>query len=1041
MPLPGPLPTSPAADYRVEGAATDSTTGWPLYARITINGYPGPAIWTDPETGYYSVDLPEGVIFTFNVEAWVPGYLPVSREIGPLTGNLTEDFALDADLVACTAPGYTFQFDWSEDFEAGDGGFTVSGATTTWEWGAPTSGPGAAHSGVNVWATDLDGDYLNNENGYITSPVIDLSSYAGAAFILEWYQWAVTESSYDEIRVEASNNGGASWNLVYGPLSGSISPAWSKVQVVLSSSYAVPGFEVRFHFTSDSISVRPGWYIDDIGISVQYPPPPTVVYSENFDMADGGYTHSGAQDEWGWGVPSTAFPGGCNGGSAGCWDTDLAGNYADSADYTLYSPVIDLSGVNLLPGSSLFLKWAQAIHIESASYDHADAFASLNGAADSTLWSHTGSDRTEQWNEKGPFDISSAAGGSLQLKFRLTSDSLINYEGWSVDDVQVYYSAAWTPAVTCAAPSGGLLVGNVYDRNTLAALNGANVETQAGASVTTVATPEDGAVADGFYTAYSPAGSQVFTATYSAGYAPQVQAPGVLAGDTVRQDFYLEAGRLTATPPALSATLELGQASTTTLRLENLGGPAVSWEIFEQDGGYQPLKLGSPRSPESSPFADTAPIKRQILSPVALGDELFRVDMEAVTGHSCLLGVEFAMGDYWVTSGGQWTCADPNFLFQIDTSGHVVNSWDQNTTPADFGWRDLAFDGSYLYASDSDVIVQIDPATGATTGVTIPAPTNPARALAYDPATDHFWTANFSSSIWEFDRSGAVINTFPNSLTVYGAAWDVLSRGGPYLWVWSQDGTPAVLATRIDPTNGQQTGVAFQGSSVSGDDAAGGATITPDLVPGRLALVGLHQATPDNVVVYDLDVDVAWLSENPTSGILPGSTPPPPYKPQPVALVKVVPGAAQENVGAEAPATVGAPSPIGLASKPFHPEAVLYDNGPLVTHPGGGSAGADASAVQTALLMSTNGFAHSVSHWFSRGRRLYYHRSGRLDYRPDHLLCLPDRFYHLLDNQPGQPAHLGWSSGCSQQPGRLWRHLHQPPEQHYLVEHLPRPGY
>jgi len=38
--------------------------------------------------------------------------------------------------------------------------------------------------------------------------------------------------------------------------------------------------------------------------------------------------------------------------------------------------------------------------------------------------------------------------------------------------------------------------------------------------------------------------------------------------------------------------------------------------------------------------------------------------------------------------------------------------------------------------------------------------------------------------------------------------------------------------------------------------------------------------------------------------------------------------------------------------------AVLFDNGPLVTHPGGGSAGADASALQTALGMTTYGFGH-----------------------------------------------------------------------------------
>jgi hypothetical protein len=43
------------------------------------------------------------------------------------------------------------------------------------------------------------------------------------------------------------------------------------------------------------------------------------------------------------------------------------------------------------------------------------------------------------------------------------------------------------------------------------------------------------------------------------------------------------------------------------------------------------------------------------------------------------------------------------------------------------------------------------------------------------------------------------------------------------------------------------------------------------------------------------------------------------------------------------------------------PELVLYDNGPLVTHPGGGAGGADASALQTALGMSTYGFGAQLS--------------------------------------------------------------------------------
>lgn len=43
------------------------------------------------------------------------------------------------------------------------------------------------------------------------------------------------------------------------------------------------------------------------------------------------------------------------------------------------------------------------------------------------------------------------------------------------------------------------------------------------------------------------------------------------------------------------------------------------------------------------------------------------------------------------------------------------------------------------------------------------------------------------------------------------------------------------------------------------------------------------------------------------------------------------------------------------------PFAVLHDNGPLATHPGGGFGGADASALQTALGMGTYGYGHAIS--------------------------------------------------------------------------------
>jgi hypothetical protein len=80
-----------------------------------------------------------------------------------------------------------------------------------------------------------------------------------------------------------------------------------------------------------------------------------------------------------------------------------------------------------------------------------------------------------------------------------------------------------------------------------------------------------------------------------------------------------------------------------------------------------------------------------------------------------------------------------------------------------------------------------------------------------------------------------------------------------------------------------------------------------------------------------------------------------------LALLLIAPSAmAVQN------ASEGVGAPVGYDSQPTAPmwggpAAVLYDNGPLVTHPGGGAGGADASALQTGLGMGTYGMGHQFS--------------------------------------------------------------------------------
>jgi N-acetylneuraminic acid mutarotase len=110
----------PAPSVTVQGIVHDNSGhGWPLYARIDIEGFPDGPIFTNPSTGQYDVELFEGTSYTFNVNAISPGYNTETRSVIPPPGGSQEDFGLTVDFEACVAPGYeagqTFTNVWRKE--------------------------------------------------------------------------------------------------------------------------------------------------------------------------------------------------------------------------------------------------------------------------------------------------------------------------------------------------------------------------------------------------------------------------------------------------------------------------------------------------------------------------------------------------------------------------------------------------------------------------------------------------------------------------------------------------------------------------------------------------------------------------------------------------------------------------------------------------------------------------------------------------------------------------------------------------------------
>ncbi|UCG52058.1 MAG: S8 family serine peptidase [Candidatus Latescibacterota bacterium] len=169
------------------------------------------------------------------------------------------------------------EFVW--DFELDDGGFTPAGGV--WEWGAPTSGPGGAHSGDNLWATILAGNYPNSADATLDIPPITLAASKPYALLSFWH-WYYIETNYDGGNVKVSTDGGATWDVVtpFGGYDGTARSGnagipgepcftgynddyWQEELFDLSA-YAGQQVIVRFHFGSDGSVYRSGWYVDDV---------------------------------------------------------------------------------------------------------------------------------------------------------------------------------------------------------------------------------------------------------------------------------------------------------------------------------------------------------------------------------------------------------------------------------------------------------------------------------------------------------------------------------------------------------------------------------------------------------------------------------------------------------------------------------------------------------------------------------------------------------------------------------------------------------
>ncbi len=255
-------------------------------------------------------------------------------------------------------------------------------------------------------------------------------------------------------------------------------------------------------------------------------------------------------------------------GGTGCYAASGVGtSHLAEMDTTLISPPIDCSFL-----TKAFLSF-QFDYRTRTGEDAAEVAVSPDGG---TTWIRVweSPDGSVQGPEAITLDISDEAAGHSRVRVRFRHRDAFRQGVWGIDDVAISGGPG-----SCVAPaSGGLVVGNVYDRDAGVPVNGATVASDGGASVVTTATPDDPDVDDGFFALYVPSGSHRLQATYPA-FLPDGRTLIPVDGDSVGLDFHLGSADLTLDPTVLEVEASPGGDAAAAITLTNTGSVYAEYAL------------------------------------------------------------------------------------------------------------------------------------------------------------------------------------------------------------------------------------------------------------------------------------------------------------------------------------------------------------------------------------------------------------------------------------------------------------------------------
>lgn len=219
----------------------------------------------------------------------------------------------------------------------------------------------------------------------------------------------------------------------------------------------------------------------------------TSIYSNDFESNDGGFIHTGIQDEWERGTPTFAPITTANSGVR-CWTTDLDNTYNFNTNSELVSPNIYIPN---LGSEKAYFTWAQkyqfAITGNVSAYVEIQEVGTINKKR---VWEWFGASMIETVGSPSTtinqsagwgvnkIDLSEFSNKTIRIIFHFESNSSTPLlAGWAVDDVNVFKT--FCPNTQSVATNYAGVYSRVVASTTITATNEitADIPTQSKANI------------------------------------------------------------------------------------------------------------------------------------------------------------------------------------------------------------------------------------------------------------------------------------------------------------------------------------------------------------------------------------------------------------------------------------------------------------------------------------------------------------------------------------------------------------------------------